>query len=110
MTDPSRCRVCARTVRLRSDETAGRHVNAHGRVCIGTGLPPAGEPPCTVTCRRAGTVGWPPEGPVANQPHASTVVCADPGHQEEARAWVYGITGHAGVFAPFIGARREAAR
>lgn len=107
MTEPIRCRVCAKPVRLRADETAGRHDGGYGVQCPGTGLPPAGDPPCPPSCRPVGTVGW-PLTPERGEAHASTVVCDSPSHQEEARAWVHSITGHAGVFRSFAEARQEA--
>jgi hypothetical protein len=102
-----RCRVCGKQVRLRADETAGRHDQA-GQACPGTGLPPYGDPPCGPACRAVGTIGWPVPYE-RGKPHASTRVCDSPSHQDEARAWVHGITGHAGVFCSFAEARREAA-
>ena len=107
MNDPIRCRVCAKVVRLRDDETAGRHDDKTGRQCPGTGLPPVGDPPCTPTCRPVGTIGVPYE---QGKPHASTHVCDSPSHQDEARAWVHGITGNAGVFRTFAEARQKASR
>ena len=104
MTDPTRCRVCAKAVRLRDDETAGRHNDKTGRQCRGTGLPPAGDPPCPPTCVPVGTIGWPVPYR-RGEPHASTVVCDSLSHQEQAHAWVYERTGHAGVFRTFAEAR-----
>ena len=70
-------------------------------------LPPHGDPPCMPSCRAVGTIGWPVPYE-RGKPHASTVVCDSPSHQDEARAWVHGITGHAGVFRSFAEARAEA--
>jgi len=106
MTDPTRCRVCGKAVRLRDDETARAHDEKTGRPCPGTGLPPHGDPPCTPECEAIGTVGWPiPYQP--GKPHASTRVCASEDHQEESREWVHGLTGHAGIFRTFAEARAE---
>ena len=105
MTDPIRCRVCAKPVRLRADETAGSHDDRTGRKCDGIGRPPAGAPPCLPTCRPIGTIGWPLDLH-AREACASTIVCDSPSHQDEARAWVHGITGHAGVFRTFADAKR----
>lgn len=105
MTEPTRCRVCAKSVRLRDDETAGRHNDKTGRQCPGTSLPPAGDPPCVPTCRPVGTVGWPVPYE-RGKPHASTHVCDSPSHQDEARAWVHERTGNAGVFRTFAEARQ----
>lgn len=105
MTDPIRCRVCSKPVRLRADDTAGRHDDKAGRECTGSGHPPAGDPPCLPTCRPVGTIGW-PLTPARGEAHASTRVCDSPSHQDDARAWVHGITGHAGVFRSFAEARR----
>jgi hypothetical protein len=107
MADPIRCRVCARAVQLRADGTAGRHDDKSGRECPGTGHPAAGDPPCLPTCRPVGTIGWPVPLSARGDAHASTVVCDSPSHQDEARAWVHGITGHAGVFRTFAEARAE---
>jgi hypothetical protein len=104
--DMARCRVCAKPVRLRADETAGHHAGKPGRPCPGVGHPPAGEPPCLPTCRPVGTVGWPVPYE-RGKPHASTHVCDSPSHQDQAAAWVHGITGHAGVFRTFAQARQE---
>jgi hypothetical protein len=104
MSEPIRCRVCAKSVRLRDDETAGRHADRTGRQCPGTGLPPAGDPPCLPTCRPVGTIGWPVPYE-RGKPHASARVCDSPSHQDETRAWVYERTGHAGVFRTFAEAR-----
>lgn len=104
MADPIRCRVCAKPVRLRADDTAGRHQGQSGRPCPGAGLPPHGDPPCLPTCRPVGTVGFPVPYE-QGKPHASTQVCDSPSHQDEARAWVQAITGHAGVFRTFAEAR-----
>ena len=106
MITPIRCRVCGKTVRLRADDTAGRHDDESGRQCPGTGLPPHGDPPCLPTCRMVGTIGWPVPYE-REKPHASTHVCDSPSHQDEARAWVHGLTGHAGVFRTFAEARQE---
>ena len=107
MTDPVRCRVCARSVRLRADETVMGHNDGSNSACPGSHLPPHGDPPCPPTCRPVGTIGWPLKI-VRDETHASTVVCDSPSHQDEARAWVHGITGHAGVFRSFAEARAEA--
>jgi len=104
MPDPIRCRVCAKAVRLRADGTAGVHDDKTRRQCPGTGYPPAGDPLCLPACRPVGTIGW-PLVLKAGEVHASTVVCDSPSHQDEARAWVHGITGHAGVFRTFAEAR-----
>ena len=104
MTDPTRCRVCAKAVRLRDDETAVLHGDKTGRTCTGTGHPPAGDPPCLPTCRAVGTIGWPVPYE-RGKPHASARVCDSPFHQDETSAWVYGITGHAGVLRTFAEAR-----
>ena len=103
--DPIRCRVCARPVRLRDGYAATSHPRS-GPPCPGTGRPPAGDPPCTPACRAIGTIGW-PAILRAGEVHASTHVCDSPAHQDEARAWVHGITGHAGVFRTFAEARQE---
>lgn len=114
MTGPTRCRVCAKTVRLRSDATAPAHDDKTGQACPGAGLPPHGDPPCPPSCQAVGTIGWPVpfERTKPNErpkPHASTSVCNSPDHQDQARAWVHGITGHAGVFRTFAEARQERA-
>jgi hypothetical protein len=101
MTDPIRCRVCGKSVRVRADGTVGYHNDNSNSQCPGTGLPPAGDPPCLPSCRPVGTIGWPPEGTRRGEAHASTVVCDSPSHQDEARTWVHGITGHSGVFRSF---------
>jgi hypothetical protein len=67
------------------------------------------EPPCLPTCRPVGTIGW-PSRPSRDEAHASTVVCDSPSHQDGAREWVRGITGHAGVFRSFAEAREGADR
>ena len=105
-TDPIRCRVCAKAVRLRDDETAGRHDDKTGHLCPGTGLPPHGDPPCTPTCRPVGTIGWPVPYE-RGKPHASARVCDSPSHQDETRTWVHDLTGHAGIFRTFAEARKE---
>jgi len=104
MTESIRCRVCGKSVRLRDDETAGKHDGKTGRQCPGTGLPPVGDPPCLPTCRAVGTIGWPVPYE-RGKPHASTHVCDSPSHQDEASRWVYERTGHAGVFRTFAEAR-----
>lgn len=104
MITPFRCRICGTSVRLRADDTAGRHDAKDGRQCPGTGLPPHGDPPCLPTCRPVGTIGWPVPYE-RGKPHASTHVCDSPSHQEEAHAWVHGHTGHAGVFLTFTEAK-----
>jgi hypothetical protein len=97
-----RCRVCGKTARLRQDGTAGPHRGKDSRQCDGSGRPPAGEPPCLMTCRAVGFMGWPGIGQLrAGEPHASTHVCDSPSHQVEASAWVRSITGHDGVFQLF---------
>ena len=105
MSDRERCRECGRSVRFRSDGTAGRHDGKDGGPCPGAGRPPAGDPPCLPTCIPAGTVAWPAEY-VRGQPHASTHVCDSPSHQAQAREWVRGRTGRPGVYRPFPQARR----
>lgn len=106
--DSPRCRVRGNQVRLRADDTAGKHdARSPGGLlvsCPGTGRPPGGEPPCLRACRPAGTMGWPvPCGP--GKVHDSTHVCGSPAHQEEAGVWVHGTTGHDGVFRAFAAAR-----
>lgn len=108
-----KCRICGKPVRLRADGTVGRHDDPRARdddrpirTCPGTGLPPHGDPPCLPTCRPVGTIGWPVPYK-RGKPHASTHVCDSPSHQDAARAWVHGITGHAGVFRTFAEARKE---
>lgn len=109
MNAPVRFRVCAGPVRLRSDGLAGRHDDKTGRQCHGSYLPPAGDPPCLPACVAIGTIGWPVK-PQRGEVHASTVICDSPSHQAEAQRWVYGITGHEGVFRTFEQARKEMAR
>lgn len=110
MAEPLRCRVCGSAVNVCADGTAGRHtaagrnVTRYGTACPGTGHPPAGEPPCLPTCIPVGTIGW-PVPIVRGEAHASAVVCDSPSHQDETRAWVHSITGHAGVFRTFEEAR-----
>lgn len=104
--DPARCRVCAKPVRLRADDTAGQHDDKTGHPCSGAGLPPAGEPPCLPTCVAIGTIGYPVPYE-RGKAHASTYVCDSPSHQDQAAAWVHGITGHAGVFRTFAEARKD---
>jgi len=104
MSDPIRCRTCAKSVRLRADGTVGVHDSKSGQQCRGTGWPPAGDQPCLPTCVPVGTIGWPARL-TAGEPHASTVVCDSLSHQEQAHAWVYELTGHAGVFRTFAEAR-----
>jgi hypothetical protein len=101
---PFRCRGCGKAARLRADDTVGAHNGKDGRQCDGSYHPPAGDPPCMPTCRPVGTMAWPPEY-VKGQSHASTHVCDSPAHQDEASRWVYGITGHAGVFRTFAETR-----
>ena len=105
MTDQTRCRVCAKPVRLRADGAVMGHNDDTLRGCPGSRLPPAGDPPCVATCRPVGTIGW-PVNPQRDEAHASTVVCDSPSHQDEANAWVYSKTRHEGVFRTFAEARK----
>lgn len=55
-------------------------------------------PWCADTCQATGTIG---NDPVPGELHLSTVVCASPGHQAQAMAWVAEHTGKQGVYRPF---------
>jgi hypothetical protein len=48
-----------------------------------------------------GRVSWPEDLQNAKGASASTFVCANPEHQDEAARWVEQVTGHRGVFVAF---------
>ena len=68
----------------------------------------ADKDPICMSCRAwVGRVSWPADlNPRPNDPSASTYVCADEAHQADAAEWVEAITGHRGVFVPWV--RRQA--
>lgn len=100
------CRICGRPSAVRLDETVAPH-NASGRPCSGSNRPPQGELPCSVYCHEVGRVSWPEDLQNTKGAMASTYVCGDPQHQDEAARWVEEITGHRGVFVAF--SRRQVA-
>jgi hypothetical protein len=99
MTDEVRCRVCSRPAQMRLDDTVKTH-QVGGARCDGSLQPPAGDPPCTLSCGRdVGRVSWPVAlDPSRRGPMAATFVCERPSHQREAAEWVRSLTGHEGVF------------
>lgn len=94
------CRKCGRPTYVRQDETVSPH-KASGQPCLGSNRPPEGEPPCSICGPSVGRVSWPEDLLNAKGATASTYVCTNPEHQEEAARWVEQITGHRGVFVPF---------
>jgi hypothetical protein len=99
VSDRQPCRVCGKRAYVRQDGTVSPH-NAGGQTCTGSMRPPEGETPCTLYCPTVGTVSW-PEDLDGDGPMASTTVCANPEHRDEAERWVEQATGHRGVFVPF---------
>ena len=99
MPEPIRCRVCAKPVRLVPTRLPAATTTLRPRVLPAPAIRLRvtrvrfAVPPCR-------PIGWPVRL-AGDGPHASTVVCDSPSHQDEARAWVHGITGHAGVFRRF---------
>lgn len=94
------CRICGRPTYVRRDGDVSPHY-VKGQPCPGSNRPPEGEPPCSVYCATVGRVSWPQDLFNATGATASTYVCANPQHQEEAARWVEQITGHRGVFVAF---------
>lgn len=66
----------------------------------------ARDPICSTRCLHyVGRVSWPVDlRPGAGEPSASTYVCGDEGHQADAAEWAESVTGHRGVFVPWLSA------
>lgn len=66
------------------------------------------DPTCAERCDDyVGRVSWPVNLHTArpDEGSASTYVCADEAHQQEAAEWVESVTGNRGVFVPWEASR-----